>query len=227
MRIAVCCCLVLLFPLSAYASIPVIDFASIENLLHNYSMLKQQYEAMRQQIDVVKQLKQAAIGHYGLGGLLNDEQSFTNRQWSPGRWQDALQGLAGGNPERYQQLLTLYKKDNPTISQQQFERASTAAAAQQYQHNIEVNRAATVNASYAFDTVKQHLATIHTISEQIDKTDNTKAAVDLNSRLIAELAYIHTQELKMQVMLNQQMARTSADRLDQQSDAAVFNTLKE
>lgn len=214
-----------ILPLWLRASIPVIDFASIENLMHNYSMLKQQYETMREQVNVVTQLKQTAMGHYGMGNLLNDVQSFEDRQWSPEHWQDALRGLSGGNKARYQQLLDLYQHNNHLLTEQQFEHATNSTDAKRYQHNIEVNRAVSVNSSYAFDNIKHHLDSIHAISEQIDKTDNTKAAVDLNSRLIAELAYIHTQELKMQILLNQQMASSVSNSLNQQSAAAAFNTL--
>lgn len=88
-----------------------------------------------------------------------------------------------------------------------------------------VNRAAKVNATYAFGTIDSHLQTIYDLSQQIDVAPNSKAAMDLNSRLVAEVAFIQTQELKMQVLLNQQLAQANAETLASQEASAKFNTL--
>ena len=94
-----------------------------------------------------------------------------------------------------------------------------------YTQDVQVNRAAQVSATYAFNNLKTHLATIHALSEKIDQAKNTKAAMDLNSRLIAELAYIQTQELKMQIVMNQQMAEAQADNIAAKTASAKFNAL--
>lgn len=94
-----------------------------------------------------------------------------------------------------------------------------------YAQDVQVNRAATVNATYAFDDIKTHLNTIHELSQQIDQAKNTKAATDLNSRLLTEMAYIQTQELKMQILLNQQLAQANADAIADKTASAKFNTL--
>ena len=52
-----------------------------------------------------------------------------------------------------------------------------------------------------------------------------RALMYLNSRLVAEVAYIQTQELKMQILLNQQWAQASADLIADKTARAKFNQL--
>jgi len=49
--------------------------------------------------------------------------------------------------------------------------------------------------------------------------------VDLNSRLLAEVAYIQIQELKMQTLLNQQLAQQASNRIFDETQNAKFNAL--
>ena len=156
---------------------------------------------------------------------MNGSQDLKNRQWSPDNWDSTLQGLSGGNPERYQELLMAYKQNHPTLSQKDYQKGASQTQAKVYLQDVQVNRAVKINATYAFNNIKTHLNTIHRLSEKIDLAKNTKAALDLNSRLTAELAYIQTQELKMQILMNQQMAQDNADTLAEKTQAAKFNTI--
>ena len=150
---------------------------------------------------------------------------LTNREWSPSSWQSTLQGLSGGNPARYQELVATYKKDHPSLSQSAYQQGASQAKSAVYSQDIQVNRAAVVNSTYAFNNIKTHLNTIHALSQKIDQAKNTKSAMDLNSRLVAELAYIQTQELKMQILMNQQMAQASADSIAAKTASAKFSSI--
>ncbi|MCH7621959.1 MAG: hypothetical protein IH870_08685, partial [Chloroflexi bacterium] len=119
--------------------------------------------------------------------------------------------LTGGNPARYQELVNTYKTDHPTLSNDDYEKGASPARGKIYAQDVQVNRAAMVNASFAFNNIKTHLDNIHALSQKIDSTQNIKSAMDLNSRLVVELAYIQTQELKIQVLMNQQTAQQNAD----------------
>jgi type IV secretion system protein VirB5 len=78
-----------------------------------------------------------------------------------------------------------------------------------------------------FNEINQRLKDIHTLSNNIDapKNANTKSAVDLNSRLVAELAYIGVMNLKLQTLISQQLVQTQANELADDSDMIRFNTL--
>jgi type IV secretion system protein VirB5 len=113
------------------------------------------------------------------------------------------------------------------MSVNDFEKGATKTQAQRYQHQVKVNRAVSVQATYAFNDIKKHLTTIHQLSSRIDSTQNTKAALDLNARLMAEVAYIATQELKMQALLVESQAELNAARLNGEAETAKRNTLTE
>ncbi len=222
----------LILPVTCFAVIPVTDVDAIVHLLKNFNQLKSQYDllhktyvATQDQLDQARKLTQNSQGHYGWGGFMNGSQALKNRQWSPDTWDSTLRGLSGGNPARYQELLMAYKHNHPTLSEKDYQKGASQTQAKVYLQDVQVNRAVKINATYAFNNIKTHLNTIHRLSEKIDLAKNTKAALDLNSRLTAELAYIQTQELKMQILMNQQMAQDNADTLAEKTQAAKFNTI--
>ncbi|MFH1334264.1 MAG: type IV secretion system protein [Pseudomonadota bacterium] len=214
-----------LFPVLTYATMPVIDYTAISKMTQEYQKLTELYKNAESQLEQEKQLVSDAEGHYGFGVFENSINDLKQRQWSPDTWDDTLQGLSGGNPERYQQLMDEYKKSHPVLSGSDYEKGATENQSKTYAQSIAVNRAATVNASYAFNDIKQHLQNVHDISSKIDQSTNTKAAVDLNSRLNAELAYISVQELKMLTLINQQLANQQSSEISESSDNSKFNTL--
>src|SRR3990167_3915854 len=106
----------LLFQVCSFAFLPVIDPTAIYNLVHQlntlnnqYKVMKQEYENAQNRLDEAKALRGDTEGHYGFGNLLDGGKYKTNREWSPDDWQSTLKGLSGGNPARYQQLLSQYK----------------------------------------------------------------------------------------------------------------------
>lgn len=196
-----------------------------EKLKAQYDLLKQTYDNAVDQLNTAKRIANDAEGNYGYGNLINSHAALIEREWSPDNWQDALKGLAGGNPERYQELIQQYQKDHPTLSPEEFKKGASLAQAQQYQQQIQTNQAASVTASYAFNDIKQHLENIHELSQYIEKSQNTKAAMDLNARLLTEIAYIQVQQLKMQSLVNQQLMQESADKIQAETQAAKFDQL--
>ena len=219
----------LMLPWLSFAVLPVIDAASLARLVEELKQLKQQYDLLnqtyqttRQELDTAKGIRQDAEGHYGFGSLLNGNTDLQHREWSPNNWDDALKGLSGGNPARYQQLVTEYRQNHPTLSQSDFEKGSTEDGAKHYQQQIDMNQAASVNATYAFNDIKQHLETVHQLSQQIESSPNTKASMDLNARLMVEVAYIQIQELKMQAVLNEQFVQQNSDTIASESASAQF-----
>ena len=67
------------------------------------------------------------------------------------------------------------------------------------------------------------MAAIHKLSQQIEKTVNTKGAIDLNSRLITELAFIQLMSLRLQTLMSQQVAQDSLSELQDRAEMAKFN----
>lgn len=222
----------LVLPISSFAMLPVVDINAITNLIKNYNQLKSQYDLLhqtyenaQQQLDKAKELANDVEGHYGLGGLMNGASDLKNREWSPDNWKSTLQGLSGANLARYQELVNTYKQDHPHLSQSDYQKGASSDKAKVYSQDVQVNRAVIVNSTYSFNNIKTHLNTIYDLSAKIDQAKNIKAATDLNSRLLAEMAYTQTQELKMQILMNQQMVQANADSITSKTASAKFNTL--
>jgi len=241
MRSALASLLLALFvvtPLSSVAA-PTLDpgvlaalAKQLGQLQLQYHKIKQSYEELEEtyanaklRLTEAKEIAKDAEGHYGYGSLLNSAADLDQREWSPDSWQDTLHGMSGGNAARYQQLVHLYKKNHPTLSQSRYTKGASKAKAVQYKQQIQTNQAANVNSQYAFNTVKKHLQNVHSLSKKIEQAPNTKAAVDLNSRLLTEIAYIQVQALKQQAILNQQIAQRGADAIAAQTQAAKFIAL--
>ena len=224
--------IVMLAPMSSFATMPVIDYAQITQTVHSIAQLKRQYDLIHQayqtaqdQLAKANRIMKDGEGHYSFGALKNSAEDLAKRKWSPSTWQDALKGVAGGNPERYQALVKQYQQNHKMMDKKQFSQGASAARTSVYQQDVASNQAASVNTTYAFNNIQAHLNTLHDLSEKIDQAPNSKAASDLNSRILVEVGYIQAQELKMQVMTNQQMARSHADELATQNQSAKFNSL--
>ncbi len=224
--------IILLSPVSCFAVLPVIDPAAIVDLVRQLTELKKQYDVMQQtyettqnELNQTKELTNDAEGHYGYGNILNNQTNMNNRAWSPNDWQSTLQGLSGQNPARYQQLLTQYKNNNPALSQQNYEKGESASNYAVYQNEIANNQAATVTATYAFNEINKELSHINQLSQQIETTQDEKAATDLGTRMQAEIAYVQVQMLKQMALMNEQMASNSANDIQYETTAAKFNQL--
>lgn len=213
-------------------AIPVEDFGAYAHMIQELAQLEKQYQVLQDayknaqdQLSQQKKLVSDSEGHYNVGSMLNGQGDLTQREWSPNTWDAALHGLSGGNPDRYNQLLSDYKKNHPTLSPEEFQKGASGPLAQVYQQQINTNQAADVNATYAFNDIQQSLKNVHELSEQIEKSPNTKASMDLNARLLAEVAYIQIQELKMQAILNEQVAQQNSEKISAETESAKFNRL--
>ena len=225
------CCL-LFFSHFAYAFggnsySPLIYARQLEQMQQEAQEAEDRFNQLKDEVTHTQQMVSDAEGHYGFGNMGNSIDDLKNRQWSPDSWDDALKGLAGGNSARYQQLLDEYSQNNPTLSQNDYKKGASDDKAKVYQQQVDVNRAAQVQASYAFNDINQHLQNVHDLSAQIEQAKNSKAAIDLNSRLVAELAYIEIQELKLQTLINQQQAEQESESIAGETQNAKFNTLSD
>ncbi len=211
---------------------PVVDATAIINLVKQLDQLKRQYDLLNQSyqtsqntLNQAKAITSNGQGHYGYGGLFNDQQYTANREWSPDNWQDTLKGLSGGNPARYQELVSQYKRDNPSLSLSEFERGSSIENGQIYQAQIQNNQAASVTSTYAFNNIKDHIEHIQAISGKIESAPNEKSAMDLNTRMGAEIAYTQVEILKQMALLNEQTVNQNSDRIKYEAQGARFNRL--
>lgn len=228
-----------LLTMKAQAMMPVIDAAAIAQLANQLEQMKAQYdllnetyqnatqqlETSKSQLDGINRLKDFNSGNYGYGGLSNGLDELKNWQSSADNWDDALKNISGGNQERYAQLVKAYDEAHPALNETALHKGASPERISQYQQHRAVNKAASVQTTYAFNEINQHLKSIHTLSTNIEKAPNTKSAVDLNSRLIAEVAYIQVLNLKLQTLISQQLVQNSSNELADDGEMIRFNTL--
>ena len=220
------------FPSVLATGWPVFDFSTWWQMYNNFQQLKKQYRTLnrtyqnsKQQLEQVKQIASYGKGHYGYGSLLNGAGDLSNREWSPESWDNALQGIAGNNPERYKELVDAYNKTHPSIPKSEYQKGTNTTQATTYQNNLNANRAASVQATYVFNDIKKHLDNLYQLGKQIDQTKNTKAATDLTNRIQLELGFISIEELKMQAVLNEQLVQQGVNAIGDQTSAAQFNEI--
>lgn len=169
----------------------------------------------------------AIIGHYDYGSLLNSDDDLEKREWSADTWDDALQGLSGGNSDRYQELLSSYQQDHPSLEHDEVVKGSSEVYATDYQQMVDTNQAANVHASYAFEEVNKHLEIINELSQKIEEAENTKAIADLTARINAEIAYLQVEQIKAISVMNEQLAQGQASEIVNRSQASKFNQVPE
>lgn len=190
-------------------------YKQLETVNKTYASAKDQFNATKSilskaeaQLKSMDDLVKKNSGHYGFGNLQNAIADLHSQQWSPDNWQDALKGIGGKSD--YQNLNHAYDKAHNILNTDEFKKGANDAVTLDYEQSVAVNKAASVQSEFAFNEINKSLKRIHELSTKIEHAENTKAAVDLNSRLLTELAYLQTQNLKSQSLINQQLAQKQA-----------------
>ena len=217
---------------ASLAYFPVIDPTAVVNLVKQYNQLKRQlalmkesYENAKNQLNQQKHISDSLQGHYGYGDLYNSDDEFERLRGPGNHWEETLKGLSGGNPDRYNELMATYQQSHPSLSQDNYLEGGSESSFQRYESDIKINRVQTVNATYTFDQIKEHLDRLHKLSLEIENTANTKASIDLMARITTELGYIQAQELRMQTILNQQLAHSRSNAIAEKAEQVSFNQL--
>jgi type IV secretion system protein VirB5 len=194
-------------------------------LQEQYRVLNDSYQTAQNQLNSVNDLKGMHSGHYGFGDLDNGLNRLHSWQSPTSTWEDAIHHLSGGNPERYKNLMDAYEKNHPALNESQYARNATPERLARFKEDKAVNRAVQVQTTQSYNEINEHMASLHKLSKQIENTSNTKAAVDLNSRLISEIGFIQLMSLRLQTLISQQVAQESLSELQDRAEMAKFNRM--
>lgn len=208
------------------AQMILLAFKQLSELKAQYSVLMDTYKNAKGQLDNLNQLKNMNSGHYGFGDIENGVDALQSWQSPVSTWQDALQNLSGGNATRYKELVDAYEKNHPTLNEASFARYSTPENAARFKEDKAVNRAVQVQTTESYNEINRHMKALFTLSKQIEKTANTKGAVDLNSRLLTEIGFIQLMSLRLQTLMSQQVSQDSLAELQDRAEMAKFNRLQ-
>lgn len=201
----------------------------VNTLKRAYNKSIQQYTATQNilsnaktQLNSLNDLVKKNSGHYGFGSLQNQLADLKRQQWSADNWSDALKGKAGFSNSQYQALINQWQQNHQSLDETEFKKGASGSVLKNYQYTSNVNRAAGVQSEYAFNEINASLKRIHELSQKIETAENTKSAVDLNSRLLTEVAYLQTQNLKAQSLVNQQLAQKQALALSERAATSQY-----
>lgn len=134
---------------------------------------------------------------YGMSDSVVEQQA---RLWSANDWQSLLRQVAGGNAVRFQQLLSAYQKQYPTIHAGKATISGRALSDATYTQQGQTYRTALAASEYTFDSINPRIQRLEALLHSVDnphKNKNEKAAIDLNSRISAELGFIQLEALKL------------------------------
>lgn len=195
----------------------------LKDMDKSLSQMRDMYNTANQSLEQTKQIKNDLDGAGNYHYLLSDAHMLGNQyQWTASTWEDALKGLSGGNSARYNELLDQYKKENPTLTASQYQEGASKAKTAVYEQQVQVNQASATSATYEYDQLNQLSQQIKQISDQVDNATTTKQALDLNSKLTEQVAYIQLELLKMQVLMNQQAAESMSSTIAGETEQAKY-----
>lgn len=154
---------------------------------------------------------------YGMSDTASDQSA---RLWSANDWTSVLQQASGGNNARFQQLMQSYSQMYPSLQTNQTTSIDPKTLVDTTYNQQGENYNAGLSASaYTYDDINDRINKIETLLAEVDdanKNQNEKAAMDLNSRLVAELGFIQLEMLKVQSIRTQ--VETTKDQSDLNDD---------
>jgi type IV secretion system protein VirB5 len=209
-------CLVLVTPISVptNAQIPTTDIINfIQNLLGYLEQLEgainqvEQLENQYRQLENAGEMLESVRGARDLANLLNSEIFKRIRRDLPNNPRDVIRGLQNGDiidelTEAYRDILgdvidvydVLDVNNNDDIRFRDLQERHQQLKARQ----IAVQTNAISSSYAAVEVSANNLQTAEELIDQIDTTEDLKASLDLNSRILGEVLIQLNQQIKMQ-----------------------------
>lgn len=186
----------------AFAGIPVIDAASIARLVLSYSKQVEQYSKQLDQLRTAQQTYEAMKGSRGMGVIANNP---TVRQTLPADYYTAyskiqklgIGGASAGAREIYE-AMKKYGCEN-RFAAGTTELTNCQANAIHAATSVETSSAALKSSQNRVQQLQQ-------LSDRIDLAEDTKAAQDLQNRILAEQAFLQNEATMMALAREQRQA---------------------
>ncbi|WP_158228923.1 type IV secretion system protein [Chitinimonas sp. BJB300] len=197
-----------LFAQSSAAGVAVYDATA------NTQLYKQLYQAYLQ-VNLLRSQYEAIKGAYGMGNLKQQELNKVVEQMPPS-WREvvSLQRSKGQmrQADYYRRLLQVIEKN---VFQQGDRQSSAIRLSQDNTH------AAFTATDELYAVLGEHQRNVMALTGQIESAPNIKAAMDLNTRLQAELAMVQVSSSRLQVIQNQ----LKATELNNQNQSTIDRRL--
>ncbi len=159
---------------SLATGIPTFDGAAAANALQSLIQMKTQIENQIKQLTELKSQVQAMSGSRNLGNIATD----LVKDQIPTEWQAVYNNAKNTD---YTSLLNNGKNYSSKTALQQLANSTTLS-------------------EKAFNELKNQLKTLETLQNQINSTQDIKAAADLQNRIAVEQAKINNTQIKLDMM---------------------------
>lgn len=209
--------------------IPVVDVANLMQSIQQVLEMTAQLEQLKQQYEQQVQQYQALTGSRNMGALFNSGVDQQMRQYAPATWQQSLQvlqqgGLPGNAADvvRTAQAFAQSAGIVQTGAQVFPGGGGSNADALAFTANASATAAAAGLSQAAYDQTQPRMQRIRQYLDQINNTNDLKASVDLNARLLAELNESMTQLIQLQAAQMQVLSANNAALLHGKVQDAAF-----
>ena len=209
---------------SAMASFdPIEELTELAELIKIYNEQKKMYDTMVSSNDFLEGQLNTTIDQLGIEtdhweaiqkiynlsltdgeqGLISLDSNVENTElWSSSEWDDALQDASGGDNNRYKELRAMYKTNNPNLRDNDASAIDIDQLDQAgYENRIDTTNKELAASQYTYEDIDNRVKNLKTLMKMIDKPElntNEKVAIDINSRLVAEIGLIQVEMLRMQ-----------------------------
>lgn len=177
----------------AHAQIPTTDIAGLIQAIQQVQALKDQLEAMQQQLQNQRQLYNSLNGSRGIGNLLNDPRL---RDTLPPNWQKVYASVMTGGYSGLTDTAKLIRDTNKI-----YECPASLSEDQLKRCNREMNKTAQDKAfaNDAYEASQRRLDNIQALMLQINNATDQKTILDLQARIQSEQAMIQNEQTKLQM----------------------------
>jgi type IV secretion system protein VirB5 len=214
---------------AAGSGVPVIDIANLAQDMQQFIQLTAQLEQLEHQLAQAQQQYRSITGSRSMGGLFNSPAEQQMRSYAPGSWQQSLSILQqGGNPgsaadvARAAQQFARNQGITQTGAQVFPGRSGNNADAVAYTSSTNANAAAAGLSQAAYDQTAARMQRVQQYLSQLNGTQDLKAAMDLNGRLLAEVNEALTQLIQLQAAQMQAAGSSNAAHLRGTVEEAAF-----
>jgi len=168
----------------AAALVPVIDAKAIIGTIRNIQAIEKMknlahgdMEKLRGEFNALNPL-----------GFKND--NLSSHTWSAGSWKSALSGV--DNVENF-------KKENSDI----YQFSNQSSQQPEIESTLKTNSVLETESEEEYNRLGTYTKAINELSNKVQITANTKSALDINNKLLVEIAYLEVEMIHMQVISNQ------------------------
>lgn len=181
--------LILFVSSEAIALVPVIDMKSILGTIKNIEAIG---KMQRSAHDNMERLR----GDFNaLNPLGFKSDNLSERAWSTGSWKTAL---SGGGSSMVENGIRHFKEDNKGI----YSFSGQSQQKDEAEQVLQANAVLDAESTGEYDRLDSYAQKINSLSNLIASSASMKSALDINNKLMVELAYLEIEKLRMQTIAN-------------------------